>query len=414
MRTTILTLALITLPLALGACSDQSFQADDELGDDPAAGAEAGDMVRVTVLDFDESGEQTAKVSLLSRAQVKELEAQRSGAQAGGSAAPQKHGEDVGTTQQALSVRTGTSNCMAKGLLIYSGYSLTGDILCLITAGHEAAGTAGFSLPADWRLENGGRYPKSFWSGDDSGRFAAYFTTLSFAPWTIVNSAPSPVVEAVYVYMHRTLDAPAADPSIAPPAGYPLVHKMAAKGHQIYVCKDVSGGLGVFGWILSAPSALLMDTHSPGDILGWHYAGPYWRSADDGSSIKAAKVAEVASPDPNAIAWLKLEVTEHAGAGLFSPVAFVQRVNTVGGKPPGPSCFQPNQTVWVDYTADYYFYAAPTAPTGWACPLGYYNSNDGCDCQCGMPDPDCARLDQTQYGCYGGQVCNQSGQCVAP
>jgi hypothetical protein len=30
------------------------------------------------------------------------------------------------------------------------------------------------------------------------------------------------------------------------------------------------------------------------------------------------------------------------------------------------------------------------APTGWVCTAAWYGTDDGCDCGCGIPDPDCA------------------------
>eukprot|EP00514_Thraustochytrium_sp_LLF1b_P012390 CAMPEP_0184555408 /NCGR_PEP_ID=MMETSP0199_2-20130426/37482_1 /TAXON_ID=1112570 /ORGANISM="Thraustochytrium sp., Strain LLF1b" /LENGTH=204 /DNA_ID=CAMNT_0026951725 /DNA_START=253 /DNA_END=863 /DNA_ORIENTATION=- len=32
---------------------------------------------------------------------------------------------------------------------------------------------------------------------------------------------------------------------------------------------------------------------------------------------------------------------------------------------------------------------APTVPKGWTCDAQYYSANDGCDCGCGVRDPDC-------------------------
>jgi hypothetical protein len=34
-------------------------------------------------------------------------------------------------------------------------------------------------------------------------------------------------------------------------------------------------------------------------------------------------------------------------------------------------------------------------PPGWTCPAGYYNQHDGCDCNCGVWDPDCDVPGQT-------------------
>ena len=46
------------------------------------------------------------------------------------------------------------------------------------------------------------------------------------------------------------------------------------------------------------------------------------------------------------------------------------------------------------------------APAGWTCPAQYYGATDGCDCGCGILDPDCATatIDACQY-------CNDSGSC---
>ena len=38
-----------------------------------------------------------------------------------------------------------------------------------------------------------------------------------------------------------------------------------------------------------------------------------------------------------------------------------------------------------------------TAPDGWTCTASYYGSDDGCDCGCGIPDPDCP--DATEASC---------------
>jgi len=47
-----------------------------------------------------------------------------------------------------------------------------------------------------------------------------------------------------------------------------------------------------------------------------------------------------------------------------------------------------------------------TPPSGWTCSPSFYNANDGCDCGCGVTDPDCA--DTTSASC---QYCNNSNGC---
>lgn len=50
----------------------------------------------------------------------------------------------------------------------------------------------------------------------------------------------------------------------------------------------------------------------------------------------------------------------------------------------------------------------------WSCDASYYDEGNKadayCDCNCGVPDPDCA-LSLPVYGCGVGQTCSASGQC---
>jgi hypothetical protein len=46
------------------------------------------------------------------------------------------------------------------------------------------------------------------------------------------------------------------------------------------------------------------------------------------------------------------------------------------------------------------------APVGWNCPTDYYGTADGCDCGCGVVDPDCAG--PTVSAC---EYCNDPGSC---
>jgi cysteine-rich repeat protein len=45
-------------------------------------------------------------------------------------------------------------------------------------------------------------------------------------------------------------------------------------------------------------------------------------------------------------------------------------------------------------------------PASWACSTSYYGSQDGCDCGCGAPDPDCT--DNTAASC---DYCQDTGSC---
>jgi hypothetical protein len=57
---------------------------------------------------------------------------------------------------------------------------------------------------------------------------------------------------------------------------------------------------------------------------------------------------------------LLLQAKTHEGNGIFSRVNIIQRLETVGGKPPAEGCDQSSsgKEVRVPYTAVYYFYAS--------------------------------------------------------
>lgn len=62
-------------------------------------------------------------------------------------------------------------------------------------------------------------------------------------------------------------------------------------------------------------------------------------------------------------------------------------------------------------------------PESWTCPLGYYNVSDGCDCNCGTWDPDCSNPESSIYNCqnyvlpaceYPTGVCIETDMSVPP
>jgi hypothetical protein len=145
---------------------------------------------------------------------------------------------------------------------------------------------------------------------------------------------------------------PVTDPPI-PWGDGPIVLAVDAKGDQIYTWKT-DATTGKSAWALKAPDA----TFSGGGVTGTHYAGPTWQAAD-GSKIVARKVAELPSPDPNAVPWLLLQVTLREGNGL-PPTTYIKRVHTTGGKAPTTPGNSPNQDKRVPYTAQYLFYGPGT------------------------------------------------------
>jgi hypothetical protein len=145
--------------------------------------------------------------------------------------------------------------------------------------------------------------------------------------------------------------------NLKPSANESVAMVVAAKGVQIYECRPVKNQADAYEWALVAPLADLFD--ASGNKVGIHYAGPHWESLD-GSRIVGAAKASADAPQPGAIPWVLLAAKSDGGAGAFSKVTSVQRVNTVGGVPPRTGCSQTaaGTMVRVPYAADYYFLAA--------------------------------------------------------
>jgi len=163
------------------------------------------------------------------------------------------------------------------------------------------------------------------------------------------------------------LTAPATPPAIAPPTGVTVAAHFKATGAQVYACRAAAGATGTppaYAWALQAPEAKLLD--ADGVEVGSHAAGPTWRSSKDGSSVAAAKVAQADATAPGAIPWLLLRTSSTTPGGVFSPVTFIQRVNTSGGQAPASGCdaaaAAANATARVDYTADYIFFKSGVEP----------------------------------------------------
>ena len=146
--------------------------------------------------------------------------------------------------------------------------------------------------------------------------------------------------------------APQVPQQLKPPGNESLVFRVRGKGDQIYTCNEDGAQ---FAWVLKAPDARLFGKN--GKLFGKHFAGPSWE-ATDGSLIVGKAVAK-ASPDPESIPWLLVNVVSHEGNGQLSPITTVQRLNTKGGKAPASGCdaAHTGQEIRIPYSADYLFYA---------------------------------------------------------
>src|SRR5262245_46852571 len=90
---------------------------------------------------------------------------------------------------------------------------------------------------------------------------------------------------------------------INPPAGQGLSLIVAAKGVQIYECRESKERAGAWEWTFIAPSAELYDT--TGAKIGRHYGGPAWEAAD-GSKVVGTTKGRADAPAAGAIPWLLL------------------------------------------------------------------------------------------------------------
>jgi hypothetical protein len=121
-----------------------------------------------------------------------------------------------------------------------------------------------------------------------------------------------------------------------------------AEGAQIYQCKP--GPDGALVWTFREPIATLLRD---GATVGRHFAGPSWR-LDDGGQVQGKVVGKAPGAAPDDVPWLKLEATDHAGSGLLSEAAAIQRIHTKGGGLSG-ACEKDGALRGVAYSADYVF-----------------------------------------------------------
>ncbi|HEX2282892.1 MAG TPA: DUF3455 domain-containing protein [Thermomicrobiales bacterium] len=144
-------------------------------------------------------------------------------------------------------------------------------------------------------------------------------------------------------------------PDLMPPDSAVLLFELGARGDQIYTCAAKPEDAATFVWTFKAPQAELLNDR--GKVVGSHFAGPIWQG-QDGSSVKGAIVARADARSKNAIPWLLLEATSHAGDGVFSTITYIQRLDTKGGVAPRNGCDATHvgEELRVPYKATYAFY----------------------------------------------------------
>jgi hypothetical protein len=140
------------------------------------------------------------------------------------------------------------------------------------------------------------------------------------------------------------------------PYGNSRIATYYATGVQKYKAQQKAGSeTGVYEWVFVAPQADLFDVTNK--KLGTHGAGPHWAlSATDSIFAQHFTPTKTASPDANSIPWLLLmPKTGTTPTGIFSSVAYIQRIATKGGKAPATAPASLSQTVDIPYTAIYRF-----------------------------------------------------------
>jgi Protein of unknown function (DUF3455) len=168
------------------------------------------------------------------------------------------------------------------------------------------------------------------------------FTTITLCAALLATACASPLTAQV-------------PEALKPAANETLAMIVAAKGVQIYECRNRKDGAGV-EWAFVAPDADLFDAR--GLAIGRHGAGPYWQ-ARDGSRIVGTLQARADAPNAGAIPWLLLVTKSTGPDGTFAKVTSIQRINTVGGLAPSTPCTRETTgtSARIDYTADYLLFA---------------------------------------------------------
>ena len=145
----------------------------------------------------------------------------------------------------------------------------------------------------------------------------------------------------------REPDLPAGCEKLAVESG----NKVSSHGYAVGVQRYRWNGTA---WVFVEPVAKLFAEENYRGETGTHYAGPTWES-NGGSKVVAAR-EDGCNVDPTAIDWLLLRAVSNEGPGPFNKVSYIQRVNTVGGRPPVAPGLTVGAVIDVPYTAEYYFY----------------------------------------------------------
>lgn len=178
--------------------------------------------------------------------------------------------------------------------------------------------------------------------------------------FTVAGTCISAVLAGVLVVgcAHAPLTRPTVPEALEPPGTAAPAYRWYAKGTQNYTCTAKADGSGA-EWKLTAPQATLYATADFATQVGIHGFGPSW-AANDGTRFvgNGAAAKKVPSPNPDSVPWLLVPKQDGDNTGTLGGIAYVQRIDTVGGQPPATGCDAGSvgSTRKIPYTATYLFY----------------------------------------------------------
>ena len=167
--------------------------------------------------------------------------------------------------------------------------------------------------------------------------------------------------------------------AIQVPPGYRPFLAGHAIGTQGYVCVAVGS---TYRWTPFGPQATLYNEDNEQILTHFLSPTPYsllpnptWQHSRDSSSVWGQVIGASSDPNfvtPGAIPWLLLEAVVvgdgPTGGDKLLVTRFIQRVNTVDGKPPSTGCAGPQdiaRRALVPYEADYFFYKEKALNRPW-------------------------------------------------
>jgi len=168
-------------------------------------------------------------------------------------------------------------------------------------------------------------------------------------PQSAAPAPPAPSPELRSGAMSGALHSMSQRPLRSAPTGVEVL-RLEGRGSQVFRCESQPAGLR---WTYRLPEAELRDAQ--GQLVMRHGVNLSFEHVD-GSRLVGDIIDHVPSPSGDSLPWLLLKTSEF-GEGALEGIAYVQRINTVGGMPP-PSCEpgQLNQVLRVPFSADFVFF----------------------------------------------------------